>query len=64
MGEIAEQMFVCDELSHLTDLLKVGFIVQACAIHIYMHMPLHINLLLSIYTLISQPDLLHVNIKL
>ena len=32
--ETAEQMFVCDELSHLTDLLKVG-LVDACANHIY-----------------------------
>ena len=31
--ETAEQMFVCDELSHLTDLLKVG-LFGACAISI------------------------------
>ena len=33
--ETAEQMFVYDELSHLTDLLKVGLVGSACANHIY-----------------------------
>ena len=27
--ETAEQMFVCDELSHLTDLLKVGLVIAS-----------------------------------
>jgi hypothetical protein len=32
--ETAEQTFVCDELSYLTDLLKVG-LVAACAAQFY-----------------------------
>ena len=46
--ETAEQMFVCDELSHLTDLLKVG-LVGACANHkLHIIRPLQINLLSSV----------------
>ena len=40
--ETAEQMFVYDQLSHLTDLLKVG-LVDACAVLDCINRPLQID---------------------